>query len=421
MELLEAVRLSTKKKPKRDVISWTNVAKLMGTGSPDKWESEYRRKYGDRKTSILIKTPVKDPYGDCLIEMREDGTTLSQRKILMSEADMKDPVFVLKAHGFDPTLFRLVSARNNFWITATKEKGDLNNYQSRIVVEPIKDGEITKEEFKEIALSFKYKHPAVHFVKREGKMALEIDFADLHVGSMSWAKESGEDNDYKITENKIFGIVEQIKVILKLYPISKVFICFLGDFLHVDNEAGTTTAGTSVNVDGRPKKMIQVAYRIAIHIISELSVDMETEVYWIEGNHSRMAEYTLFYSLPMIFSKSSNIKFNISVKTRSAFLYGLNLIGLIHGDMPNKQKGYWLQQEHREAWAIARYVEIHEGHTHQEGKDTNVLGGITIRTNRTPKATDGYEYVNGWIGTPKGVTAYLLEHDAGLKSMHFFD
>lgn len=413
MEILDAIQKSTRKTMTRgDIINWQNVAKLMGYGTAESHKSKYRRDYVDKI--------AKEPEGDCLIELRSDGTTLSERKLMMSETDMKDPRFVLKAHGFDPDKFKLVSARNNFWITSTKEKGELNNYQSRIVVEPIKNDEITIEQLKEIALTFKYKHPAVHFVQREGKLALEVDFADLHIGSMSWAEESGEDNDYKITEGKIHEIVEQIKIIKKLHPIIKVYICFLGDFLHVDNEAGTTTAGTNVNVDGRPKKMIQVAYRIAIYIISELSSEVESEVHWIEGNHSRMAEYTLFYSLPIIFSEWSNVKFNISAKRRTAFLYGVNLIGLIHGDMPNKQKGYWLQQEHREKWALASNVEIHEGHTHQEGKETNVIGGITIRTNMTPKNVDGYEYSHGWIGTPKGVTAYLWDFDKGLNSTHYF-
>ena len=47
MELLEAVRLSTKKTTKKTVISWKKVATLMGSGKPEKWESEYRRKHGD--------------------------------------------------------------------------------------------------------------------------------------------------------------------------------------------------------------------------------------------------------------------------------------------------------------------------------------------------------------------------------------
>ena len=52
MELLEAIEKSTKETPKRGkVISWGKVAKLMGSGKPERWESQYRRTYGDRKTS----------------------------------------------------------------------------------------------------------------------------------------------------------------------------------------------------------------------------------------------------------------------------------------------------------------------------------------------------------------------------------
>lgn len=353
------------------------------------------------------------------IEYSNDGTVLSERKLLMSEADSKNPEFVLKAHGFDPNEFELVSARNNFWTTNGAELGEVINYQSRISVRPKKQAtDLTKQDIielvKEISCdAIKVDMKPIDLSKQS--YALEVDFSDVHIGSLSWHEEVGEDYDYKIAFDSIKKQVEQAREIIDTYNIDKVYICFLGDFLHIDNDGLTTTKGTKVDFDSRPKKMVMKALEMARYIIERLAIK-PTEVIWIEGNHSRLVEFTLFQSLPYIYETSKHIKFDVTPKLRKAFVYGDNLIGLHHGEMNKDMMFSWLQHEYRQEWGNVKYAETHSGHIHQE--KVVEKGGIINRTNPTSKSIDLYEYQNGWV-SQKASIAYLWSKKDKLKAQFY--
>lgn len=431
MELLEAVKLSIYGKK----IAWKKVRELMlpEERTPQEWLSEWRRINGDsaHRKSIYDYWPTSGPIppnapieptepagGRVSVEMRSDGTTISERRILMSETDMKNPKFVLSAHGFDPAQFELVNAVNNFWVTKTGEDKDLCNFQSKITVKPIASKGITLDDLKDVAKNFTYTHERITLVRTEGKYAIEVDLADLHISSMSWGRESGEDNDSKITVQNIKEIVAEIKEVIKLYPIEKVYIIFLGDILQVDTETGTTTGGTQVNQDGRPSKMIETAYELLIHIIAELAI-VPTEVIAVQGNHSRMVEYAIMYSLHFIFRDNPHITFNITPRLRTCFVYGTNLIGLMHGDMPKKKWFEWLHVEYRTEWGITKRAEIHAGHLHNEMTEGQKSGQM-LRFQRSPKPIDGWEYKEGFVGSEKGVMAYLWDAEKGIKQTFYF-
>lgn len=82
MDLFDAVQLSTKKTSKKTVISWKRVSELMGTGKPEKWESEYRRKYGDR---------IKENTGPQKQERRDfkKGIELPQSKLISQLSNVR--------------------------------------------------------------------------------------------------------------------------------------------------------------------------------------------------------------------------------------------------------------------------------------------------------------------------------------------
>lgn len=374
------------------------------------------------KKSILIDNSVKlDKPKDkqfVSVEIKQDGTQISERRILMSETDSKSPEFCLIAHGFDPKLWEVVSVKNNFWDSAFGE-GEINTlYQSKLIVKPKSyDRELSKEDILELVKNIKPLQNNFKLSKNNDKeeLALEIDFADIHVGSLSWHEEVGEDNDYKITFATIKRQVEQARKVIELYNVNKVYICFLGDFLQCDNMEGTTAKGTVVDTDSRAKKMVQKGMEIAMYIIENLAI-AETEVIWIEGNHSRLVEYTLFQSLPYIYQDVHHIKFDVSPRIRKAFMYGGNLVGLHHGEMKKDQLFGWIQNEFRELWGKAEYVEQHSGHIHQE----MVLekGGIINRSNPTSKIQDYYEYENGWK-SEKASIAYLWTLHNKLKGQFY--
>lgn len=406
----EYAKLNTRADGTHDWQSVSNgIARDYGiVSTPNAWRRRWQRSKEAPETQDAVS-----------IELKGDGTTISERLIKMNSTQMKDAKFVMTAHGFNPNEFDLVSARNNLWKTNSKD-GELFNYQSKISVKPKEDrSDLSREDILELVSDFK---PLVKDFKlkptsnsQKEKYALEINLSDVHIGSLSWHEEVGEDNDYKVAFETIYRYVEQAKEIIDMYDIEELYICFLGDFLQVDTEGGTTTKGTQVDLDSRPKKMVSKAMEIVMYIIEELAIT-KTNIYWIEGNHSRLVEYTLFQSLPFIYKNAKHITFDVSPRLRKAFMYGDNLIGLHHGEMSKGEMFNWLQVEFREMWGKARYAEQHSGHIHQE--KVIEKGGIIQRTNPTPKVQDLYEYENGWKSEKTSI-AYLWTKKNKLKGQFY--
>lgn len=396
------------------IVKWNEVSSRLFklyriNKSAEACRSSYRRnvELGDYKNNTKIVNEIK-----------KDGTQISDRIIAMSEENSKSKEFIIKAHGYSVDEFELVSVKNTIWQVDSK-KGEMNNYHSQITVKPKTENDLTKndiiEVLNEINISKKYDVDVKLKTYNENDLALEIDFADVHIGSFSWHEEVGEDNDYKITFKKIYEQVAKAKRIIDKENVGKLYLCFLGDFLHVDTESGTTTKGTVVDMDSRPKKMVAKGLEILMYIIDNLAVT-DTEVIWIEGNHSRLVEYTLFQSLPYIYANAKHIKFDVSPRIRKAFVFGENLIGLHHGEMNKNEMFNWLQIEYREYWGKVSYAEQHSGHTHQE--KVVEKGGIIQRTNPTSKSIDLYEYQNGW-NSEKTSIAYLWHKKEKLLSTHY--
>lgn len=82
-------------------------------------------------------------------DVNKDGSFTSDRLIEINEENLKNPEFLLNAHGYDPLEWELVSARNSIWNQGGKS-GVKNLYASKINVKPRTEiSQIEIEEFYE--------------------------------------------------------------------------------------------------------------------------------------------------------------------------------------------------------------------------------------------------------------------------------
>lgn len=432
------LELATEANEKYQCNNWIYVSTELGkrygiVKTPNACKKTYQRinKKLDKPIEPKIqqdnKQDIKETLnkGSRIIQLLANGMTVSERRILLSESQLKSKELLLVAHGFDTNEFELVTSTNNLWDSQTSEGEILTLYQSKITVKPRVDSkELNREDIIELAKEFTYKHDLISYryalSYEQGEKALEVDIGDLHVGAFSWEEETGENSDYKIIEGKTKEVVAKIKNLIEIDSrINTLYLVFGGDVLHVDNAEGTTSGGTQVQLDGRVKKMIRVAYRILSYIIIELAIVPNVSIKVLEGNHSRTLEFAVFEGLKMIFENNKHIDFDNSPMARKAFMYGNNLVGLAHGDLPNKKHLQWLQLDFREMWGKAKYAEIHLFHLHKEDSETTE-GGITIRRNPTIKPTDHYEYFNAFIGADKKIACYIWDKEGGLDSIRYF-
>jgi len=71
--------------------------------------------------------------------INKDGTYTSDKLISIKEDELKNPISLLKAHGFDIKEWELVSARNNIWNVYSKQDSIQELYSSKIIVKPRTD------------------------------------------------------------------------------------------------------------------------------------------------------------------------------------------------------------------------------------------------------------------------------------------
>lgn len=117
--------------------------------------------------------------------INKDGTFTSDKLISIKEDELKNPLSLLKAHGFDSKEWELVSARNNIWNVYSKQDGIQELYSSKIVVKPRTD--ISLEEIKEFydELVNMYSLPVTKKYENKQGLMFELPIVDLHLGKFS--------------------------------------------------------------------------------------------------------------------------------------------------------------------------------------------------------------------------------------------
>jgi len=133
----------------------------------------------------------------------------------------------------------------------------------------------------------------------------------------------------------------------------------------------------------------------------------------VGGNH----DFDLAYMFMLwVKERFQQAQVDVNNKYRTAYLLGHVLISIQHGDVNKRNPGQTLASEQRHLWGIASTTEIHVGHLHFE--KTEDKQGVVIRQFSTPKKTDEWEEMNGFVGSNK--LMYALEYnDDRLKVEHF--
>jgi hypothetical protein len=83
--------------------------------------------------------------------------------------------------------------------------------------------------------------------------------ADTHFGKYCWRGTTGEaDYDLDIAAQLVADASRELLDLAARYRPARMTVGMLGDLMHYDSPAGTTTSGTPLERDGRLQKMIGV-------------------------------------------------------------------------------------------------------------------------------------------------------------------
>lgn len=379
---------------------------LKGTGTYAEIAAKLTKEFNVGITSEAVRKRIKRGkkaeqapagYKESL-EILPNGSHRSDRLIRMSKEQNKDITYLLKAHGYDPNAWDLVSSKWSEWGQHNKKDGTVTLFSSQITIKPKQSGSNIDDliqaikDIKPITLILDKSEPAE-------KRMLEIPIFDPHFGISDYEY-------YKPTQQKIIERLSSRKW-------EKVLFILGQDMLHNDNFKGTTSNGTIIE----PVDMVQAweDAREFFEPLLELALKQSVgvDVLYSQGNHDQGMGWAF---VQMIKARYPQLNVDDRMEQRKAYVYGDNFIGITHGDKGRKDLHNIFPIEFPQEWAGAKNREIHTGHLHVE--ETKDVFGMAVRTLATRNRTDKWHRDNGYVGAHKRFMLFEYSQKE-LESIHY--
>jgi hypothetical protein len=265
------------------------------------------------------------------------------------------------------------------------------------------------------------KYPAIKYPKITEGHLLVIDPADVHLGKLCSAYETGDEYNIEIAKKRVLEGVHGIIHKARGFNIEKILLISGNDKLHIDTPKSTTTAGTHQD----SQLMWYDAYRFGVHLeieVVETLLSIAPVSFQLDlSNHDYTNGFFLAQTIAAWFRNNKNIDFNISAAHRKYFKYGKNLIGTTHGDGAKETDlALLMAHEAAEEWNECkhRYWYCHHLH-HKRSKD---YMSVNVETLRSPSGTDSWHHRNGYQHAPKAIEGFIhhKEHGQIARLTHLF-
>lgn len=360
----------------------------------------------------------------------KNGVFESDDLIRMCQEDGKSPRRMLELHGLDPDEWEVVSCRNNLWHGQTHHNFRAAEgprtllYQSRLTAKPIGDKLTLKDIDNYFAARTFAKHKPLTAPLQydpDGEI-LEIDLPDLHSGMLAWGKETGAPYDLKIARERFMYCISDVLGRCAGRKFRKIIFVTLGDLIHVDNNANTTTKGTPQQADGRIDKIFDMTLDMLIDAVTLMGGIAPTEVIHIKGNHDGDSGHMLIKGVEAPFKKDPNITFDCGPDPMKHRMIGCTLVGFMHGDMPRKNRIGWIQVQARKLPHVVPFVEVHHGHDHTQKTgeyiQTEDCEGVVARGLPKISNSSHWEHQQGYVST-ESMMCFVWSETLGIREMWF--
>lgn len=243
---------------------------------------------------------------------------------------------------------------------------------------------------------------------------------DAHFGKLCWKEETGGNYDLKIASRVWQNAVDDMMAYLAPFKVARVLFPAGQDLMHFDNMAGTTTAGTPQDTDGRYPKVVDAAFWALVYAAERIaSLKAETDIIYSSGNHDLLASYHLCRELKRHFRHTKRVNVDTEFRDRKYYEWGCVLLGLAHAD---KVRRKWdtlpnlMRQEAPEQFARTTFHEWLMGHEHHAQKRETLpakeIGGMRMRTVPSLSETDAWHSSCGYLAK-RAAEVYLYSKKDG--------
>jgi len=350
-----------------------------------------------------------------VLEIHKDGSQSKSKIIEMSEEESMDGEFLLKAHGFNPSLFELTGAKNSIYQVNAKGGVTKTLYSSKITAKPIRGG-LDIEDIAKHFSNFKSTHTATTSQQyRHGAELLVVNLADVHFGKLAEFDETNNTYNLDIARERILGSVESYVSRLHGRQFEKIYFIVGNDYFNCEYHSATI-ANTPQNNASRYSTMFKRGVETLIDTINILSNVAPVEAIFIPGNHAGWTEYAASIALEAFYRSDDAISVDSAPTPRKYRKFGKNLLCFAHGDSEKDRIFSLPSIEAAEHWSDCNTVEIHLGHYHKEGVVEK--NGVTVRRIPSLSGNDYWTYKSGYSSKVRSM-AFIYDKDGGLTETHY--
>jgi hypothetical protein len=267
--------------------------------------------------------------------------------------------------------------------------------------------------------AFKVAAPSARVITRPpaGDGLLEISILDLHLGKYCWAPEVGEAYNLDIAQRTFHAALEDLLAKGAAMKPSTILLPIGNDFFNVDTLAGTTTAGTPQDEDGRWQQSFIAGRKLMVQAIERCREVAPVEIVMVAGNHDTARLYYLGEVLAGWFRHCPDVRVDASPTQRKYFRWHRSLIGFTHGDNePAASLPIIMATEQRSAWAETLHHEWHLGHFHARQKKVFQAvadqHGVIVRVIPSLCPADAWHKSRGYQGA-RAAEAFFFDPTAG--------
>jgi len=268
------------------------------------------------------------------------------------------------------------------------------------------DWDAVREEMLTTMSDHKREFEPIKYEQNANSHCLVIDPADVHIGKLSDAFETGCDYDNQIAVQRVKEGVRGILQKASGFDIEQIVFVGGNDILHIDSPSRKTTSGTAQDTDGMWFRNFLIAKELYIDLIGSLLQMAPVHFVFNPSNHDYTHGFFLADMITTYFSNHNGFTSDADLQHRKYYKYGQNLIGTTHGDGA-KQADLPLLMATEAAvdWSLTthRYIYTHHVH-HKMSKD---FQGVTLESLRSPSGTDGWHHRNGYQHAPKAIEGFL--------------
>lgn len=353
-------------------------------------------------------------------EVKPDESNRNQARYCISEDEWETIQInrnsgILEAHqdhGVDHTQSKFL------WLKNKNSSIPVQNPFYKKVEEKLIDD--LKEELIKDLQKYSPKFPEIKREQSKESNLLVIDPADVHIGKLADAFETGADYNSQIAVQRVREGVQGILDKSSGFNFDKILFVGGNDILHTDTPKRTTTSGTPQDTDGMWYRNFLMAKDLYIEVLEKLISVADVHFVFNPSNHDYINGFFLANVIETYFKNCDNITFDCDISHRKYFKYHNNIIGTTHGDGAKQNDLPLLMATETPFYSECkkRYIYMHHIH-HKTSKD---YVGVTVESLRSPSEADSWHHKKGYQHSPVAIEGFIhhKEHGQISRLTHYF-